>query len=129
MFSGIVTTTVLLPLLFVFALLLAEELLFVLGRSEGDVEEAEEEVKALHTCKAEALHDLDKNSIGAFGLSGRFTKFFSDHLFSMMCKKHSLIEASFFCVVGECLVCELLLKQYCLGLVNFSFGGLFILKT
>lgn len=72
MFSGIVTTTLLL-------------LLFALGgRRDGD----EEFVNALHTCKAEALHDLDKNSIGAFGLSGRFIfKIFSDHLLSIK-KKH-----------------------------------------
>lgn len=47
MFSGIVTTTLLL-LLFVFV-----------GRDEDDDNE-EVVVNALQTCKAEALHDLDK---------------------------------------------------------------------
>lgn len=47
--------------------------------------------KALQTWRAEALHDLERNSMGCLGLSGSLTpsaRVFSDHLESMIPEIH-----------------------------------------
>lgn len=55
-----------------------------LGGRDGGLEGG---AKALQSCRAEELHDLDRNSMGSLGLSGRVTplaRVFSDHLVSMI---------------------------------------------
>lgn len=68
-------------------LLLAESLLSLWLWRNGGVGEG---ANALHTLKAEELHDLERNSMGSIGLSGNWIppgEFLSDHCDSIIFEK------------------------------------------